>query len=99
MQQLAGLTLLHGSAQEHIPKLHNLHTLRFNSVPMWDVKERCLSLNLLAQCPALRVLMLGHNVLLESLGTPQEAAESLERSALQELHCAWVYPDTPVNAN
>ena len=52
--------------------------------------------DLLAQCPALRVLMLGDNVVLGSLGTPQEAAETLERSGLQELHFASVHPEAPV---
>ena len=73
------LNELHVRVQEGISKMPNLHTLRFlGGVPY-------LSLDAVAQCPALRVLELGHTVHLKSPGAMEEALQRLGKSSLQLL--------------
>ena len=70
MQQLLGLSVLHVRAQESTLRQHNLHSLH---IAGWRDLGSWMSFDLVAQCPALRVLELYGNISLESAGTTDQA--------------------------
>ena len=69
--------------QALLPILANLHSLRCGTDSSGETSW--LPLHVLALCPAVRVLELGHRVSLTSLGTSEEALKDLEESRLDTL--------------
>ena len=67
-----------------VPKLHRLQLIEGSMVLPFDA---------VAQCPALRVLELGTNNILESSGAFEETLQRLEKSSLQLLTFQCLFSD------